>query len=1029
MKFVNVIMAFLFTMECSLAKEVPEWQNPEVFNVNKMPVHAWHIPFRAIENAEKGDAANSAYYFCLNGKWKFKWFSKPSELPKGFENSSYVDSGWDMITVPANWQMEGYDYPIYTNFHYPFEVQKEKWVPGDFNPTGLYRHDFTISKDWNDLDVFIVFGAVKSAFYLWINGEKVGYSQDSKTPAEFNITSYLQKGKNTLVVQVMRWSDGSILEDQDFWRISGIERDVFLVAKPKTHIRDFTILAGLDKTYKNGLLNVNIDLNEASGDQSVYCQLSDGKKIVYKSDEIAVNKEKCNISTHIKEIKSWSAEHPNLYQLIIVLKNNSEITQVIKQNVGFRKVEIKNGDLIVNGKVVYIRGVNLHEHNEKTGHVVDFNTRLKDIKLMKQNNVNAVRTSHYPQDPMFYELCNKYGIYVVDEANIEVHGFGATLQNPFDTAVHPSYIGYWEPAYMDRIKNMVYRDKNQPCVIIWSMGNECGNGPVFHKAYNWIKSYDTTRFVQFEQAGTESNTDIVCPMYGRIDRLKQHAVSDDQRPFVLCEYSHAMGNSLGNFQEYWNTIYKYPKLQGGFVWDWVDQGLLTTNKDGEEFWAYGGDFGPENVRSDKNFCFNGVVNPDRTPHPALYELKKVYQPVYFNMLDVNRGIFEITNYNSFTTTNAYNFYYIIEANGKKVFESKPFNIDVAPMASRSITLDLKAISYEENAEYFITVYAISKTSQPLIPDNHWVAYDQFKIGGQLTEPSISNGKLGLNETSNSVDISGDDFSVSIDKKTGWVSSYKSGAEELLLMPLQPDFWRGSTDNDYGNNLPSRSLQWKDMHQHFKVVDINSLQDTENTIRIEVEYIITAINKPASVTYLIDGEGKIFVDGWFNLRANSLDEIPRVGFRTRLPKSYNQFEYFGRGPQENYSDRNSSALVGLYNSSVADQYFVYSRPMESGYKTDVRWAQITSSKGKGIKVYGHPLLSTSALHYSRELLDDGELKQQRHSTDLVEENFTEWHIDLEQTGVGGDNSWGDRTHDEYTIYPDVYKFSFILKLLK
>ena len=1029
MKFIKIILAVFVLIQSSFAQEIPEWQNPEVYNINKVSAHAWHIPFKTIENAKIGEIMNSAYYQSLNGIWKFKWLKNPSESPAGFEILSFKDSKWDDILVPADWQMEGYDYPIYTNVQYPFVAPKKNWVPEDFNPTGLYRREFTFDKNWADCEIFIVFGGVNSAFYLWINGEKVGYSQDSKTPAEFNITSYLKKGKNVLAMKVIRWSDGSILEDQDFWRLSGIERDVFLLAKPKTFIQDFRIQANLDDTYTNGLLDINIELNKRDASESIYCELSEGEKVVYTSDVIKFTDKSAAISTNIKNVKPWSAEHPHLYKLILVLKQGNKILQVIKQDVGFRTIEIKDGKFMINGVLVYIRGVNLHEHNQKTGHVVDSETRLKDISLMKQHNINAVRTSHYPQDPAFYELCNKFGIYVIDEANIEVHGYGATLQAPFDTAAHPAYIGYWEGAFLDRIKNMVYRDKNQPCVIVWSMGNECGNGPVFFKAYNWIKEYDPTRFVQFEQAGTERNTDLVCPMYADINRLKEHSISKDTRPLVLCEYAHAMGNSLGNFQDYWDAIYKFPKLQGGFVWDWVDQGLLTTSKEGKEFWAYGGDFGPVTVRSDTNFCINGVVNADRTPHPALYELKKVYQPVYFRKLEAQKGAFEIINYNSFTNTKTYKFYYIIEANGDKVFESKPFELSIEPLKRKIVTLDPDVIEYKENTEYFLTIYATTKTNSPQIPENHIVAYDQFKIKGQLADPGISDGKLDMTETDKEIKILGDGFSVTVDKTSGWISSYKNNEEELFLMPLQPDFWRGSTDNDYGNRLPRRSILWKNMIEAFKVMHINSEQVGDQQVMIDVEFIITKINKPAHISYLIDGKGKVMVKSWFNLKSINQDEIPRVGFRTRLPKSFNQFEYYGRGPHENYCDRNTSALVGHYSSTVADQYFVYIRPMEAGYKTDVRWAKLTDANNKGIKVYGKPVISTSALQYSRELLDDGPIKQQRHSTDLIEENFTEWHVDLKQTGVGGDNSWGARTHDEYTIYPGVYEFDFILELLQ
>ena len=1002
-----------------------EWENEKIFGINKEKPHAWFIPYQDIKSAKTHDTAKSAWYQSLNGKWKFRMVNTVAEAADAFASVDFKDGDWDLIDVPSDWQCEGYDYPIYTNIQYPFGNPDPPRIPSTYNPTGMYRTTFSVPGSWKDHLVFIHFGAVKSAFYLWINGQKVGYSQGSKTPAEFDITTYLKPGKNLLAIKVIRWSDGSYLEDQDFWRLSGIERDVFLVATPRIRIADFTVKAGLDENLTDGLFNLTVDLADSgfTGESvSVSCRITDGDKPVFGEEKAAEAGEAVVFGTTIPGIRPWSAEDPQLYGLEIELKDKNGILQAIHQKIGFRTVQVLNAQLMVNGKSVYLKGVNLHEHHEKTGHYVDVQTRLKDITLMKQNNINAVRTSHYPQDPVWYELCDQYGLYIIDEANIESHGMGyrpsRTLAN------NPDWLG----AHMDRTQSMVKRDKNHPCIIIWSLGNEAGNGYNTQRTYNWIKEYDPTRPVQYERAGQEFNTDIYCPMYASMEHMERYARSAPDRPLIQCEYAHAMGNSVGNLQDYWDLIYKYDQLQGAFIWDWVDQGLIKKDDKGNTYWAYGGDFGPEDVPSDGNFCMNGVVNADRSGHPSLNEVKKVYQPVYFKAVDLGKGKIEIINHNIFTNLGTLDFSWILEGNGKLIKKSDVFRVDVEPGASTVETLPLPGIKLEPNAEYFITLFAKSKTAMGVVPAGHVIAYDQFKlpVSDIVTVAHRTDGDLKTDETENDITVSGKDFSIKIDKKTGWLSSYKSSGKELLLMPLQPDFWRAPTDNDFGNNMPDRCAVWKDLQNDFKVKRAEVRQPIPGKAEITVEFDIERIRSSAVISYTVYSDGAVAVASMFDLNKSDLPEIPRVGFRTRLPAAYADFSFFGRGPHENYIDRKTSALVNLYSSKVKDQYYPYSRPQENGYKTDVRWAMLKDNKGRGLKVTGESLIGTSALPNAREDFDPGKQKAQRHTIDIIPRDFIEWHIDLKQMGVGGDNSWGAKPHDAYMIFPGIYTFNFTLQ---
>ncbi len=1020
------ILAALMTVTCNCFSQIVEdWENPLVIGINKEKPHAYFIPYESIESAKLNEPVKSAYYKSLNGKWKFSLVNTPDKAPTGFADTVFDDDGWDLIKVPSDWQCEGYDYPIYTNSRYPFDNANPPFMPHDYNPTGLYRRTFTISDGWVGKRIFIHFGAVKSAFYLWINGKMAGYSQGSKTPAEFDITDYLEKGKNLLAAKVIRWSDGSYLEDQDFWRLSGIERDVFLLATPNVRINDFAVKADLDKNFTNGLFNLTVDLSNHSSqinEVTVSCRVIDNNKVMFKDEKTVASNESITFKTTIPGVRQWSAELPELYGLEIVLKDEKGVLQAISQNIGFRNIQIANSLLLVNGKPVVLRGVNLHEHHEKNGHVIDVETRIKDIQLMKQNNINAVRTSHYPQDPVWYELCDKYGLYIIDEANIESHGIGYRRDKTL--ANNPK----WLKAHMDRTQSMVERDKNHPCIIIWSLGNEAGNGYNMYQTYNWIKENDPTRLVQYERAEHEFNTDIVCPMYASIERMERYARNFTDRPLIQCEYAHTMGNSLGNLQDYWDLIYKYDNLQGGFIWDWVDQGLAKYDENGNKFWAYGGDFGPENVPSDANFCMNGLVNPDRTPHPTLFEVKKVYQPVYFEDADLATGKVKIINRYSFTNLKTLDFYWVVEANGKLFKKSKKYQVNVKPGSSKVVKLALPNVKPAVNTEYFVTLFAETKKATELIPEEHLVAYEQFKLPVYKQTPVTYSVKRPLTFTNSEkkIAISGKVFSLEIDKKSGWISSYRIRGKEMLMIPLQADFWRAPTDNDFGNRMPKRCGVWKDLEKEFEVKRVDVSQPIDGKISVTVEFYISRIKSVADISYIVYSDGTVHIESMFNLNKSDLPEIPRIGFRTRLPAEFSNFAYFGRGPHENYIDRNTSALIGAYQSKVKDQYYPYNRPQENGYKTDVRWATLKNSSGVGLKSIGELTFSTSAMPYAREDFDAGEKKAQRHTTDVSPQDFVEWHIDLRQMGVGGDNSWGAKPHDEYMIFPGIYHFNFTLR---
>ena len=1024
----------------SIYSQTVEWETPEIFNINKEKGHSWFIPFDTKNIETPLDITSSPNIKVLNGNWQFKWSAKPSDRPKDFYKNEYNTDNWDKIPVPGNWQMYNYGYPIYTNVKYPFP-KNVPFIEHSNNPVGSYKHSFQIPEKWNEKEIFIHFGAVKSAFYLWINGNYVGYSQDSKLPAEFNITKYIKPGKNVIAAEVYRWSDGNYLEDQDFWRMSGIERDVYLVATPKVRIEDFYANGSLDEAFNNGVLDLTVDVknhrtkNAKRLSIEFLLQPEDKKHTYFGKKIFKVQKNgqtKIDFNLEIPNILKWSAETPNLYNLTILLKKDKTVLQAIKQTVGFRKVEIRNGNLLVNNKAILLKGVNRHEHDPISGHVISKESMEKDIELMKQFNVNAVRTSHYPNDPYWYYLCDKYGLYVVDEANIEAHGHGFEKHNSLGN--HPRY----KNAILSRVENMIERDKNNPSIIIWSLGNEIGIGDNMTAAYNLAKKLDPSRPAQLELGPDQEKnnflsdslyTDIIPWMYRQIPTIKEHYINKyPKRPFIWCEYSHAMGNSSGNLKELWDFVEEHPQVQGGFIWDWVDQGILTKNKKGESYYGYGGDFEPEGVYNDGNTHINGVVFPDRTPQPSLYEVKKAYQNVSFELDNLEKLSFKVTNKFFFKNLNDYELCWEIEENGKLFISSKIKNLDIEPQESKLISLEINSkILSKPDSEYFINFYLKTKQKTSMVPAKHVIAKEQIKLSIKNYHKELISKQtpLKVSKVKNILKINTKNGLIQFDLKQGLLTSYLFKEKELLKEGLKINFWRAPVDNDYGNKMNTLSLPWKEASNKVNLIRHTVNSKLKNKVAINFEYDLPSVGSKYFSTYIVLGNGQILVKDSLAIQKQNLPELPKFGMFLTLPVSYDNMEWYGRGPHENYADRNSSAFVSIYKGKVSEQYVPYIRPQENGYKTDVRWLKMTDNNGIGLKFEGTQLIHISAHHNSIEDFDFDRSKYSRHTYDIKKRDYVRVNIDFKQRGVGGDDSWGAMPFDAYRILPKNYTYGFII----
>ncbi len=1003
-----------------------DWENPEVFNVNQEKPRAYFIPYATEEQLLSGKRESSPYFQSLNGSWKFHYAACPSDRPLDFFQSDFDIRHWGEIPVPSNVELQGYGLPVYVNKQYPFPADPPH-IPKESNPVASYRRTFEILSEWKDKEVFLHFEGIGAAAYYWLNGKKLGYSQDSKTSVEFKISDHLVQGENVLAVEVYRWCEGSYLEGQDFWRLSGIDRDVYLLTRPKNHIQDFFVHSDLTD-HGNGSLEVTLDVPFDDPEQMIEFKLLDlSDHRVVSSDRLAYSGE-LSWKTEIEQPRPWSAEYPNLYQLVIsCYSDQGIIEEVIGCRIGFRRIEIKNGLLHVNGKTITLKGVNRHEHDELTGHVITEDSMVRDIVLMKQFNINAVRNSHYPCCPRWYELCDEYGLYVVDEANIEAHGLGVRFQGdeiPYQEATHVSNLPEWKLAFLDRIEKMVERDKNFPSVIIWSLGNEAGNGQNFYAAYDWLKMRDCTRPVQYEQAGEDENTDIVCPMYPLIHAIEAYAQREPDRPLIMCEYAHAMGNSTGNLQEYWDIIETYSSLQGGFIWDWVDQGLKGL-KGGQEFWGYGGDFGAQHLPHDHNFCINGLVFPNRSPHPALWEVKKVYQylKIQYNSETQNLKI-----------QNDYDFYDLaycelrwkVEADGELIASDTYTLPATAPDDCVEIKMNWDH-EMDPKADVYLSVFVSLNEDWGALQRGHELAREQFLIQEGVKEEVVRTQRniLQVQLQNETLTVTGKSFQISFEK--GVLVDVRIDDSMLLAGSIRPHFWRAPTDNDFGNQMEKRLAFWRLASQEIEVADWSWNKNSGDELEVKSYWRTPEQVFSFEITYRILETGSIIVDSIFNILKTSLPELPRMGLIAPINKELDQLEWLGRGPHENYCDRKTAAFFGKYQSTPFEQYVPYISPQENGLKTDTRSLKMTNEKGIGLLICSHQYFQFSALPFTPEDLTQTQ-RGSMHTYDLTPNDFTTLCLDHLHMGLGGDDSWGAMVHEAYRIPAKDYQFGFEICLI-
>lgn len=1077
--------------------EKPYWQDIQTVSVNKEAPRSSFMTYGDRATALTARYENSPYYQLLNGTWKFYFVDSYRQLPDGITDPSTDASSWADITVPGNWEVQGFGTAIYTNHGYEFKPRNPQppLLPED-TPVGVYRRDFTVPDAWDGRDVYLHIAGAKSGVYVYVNGREVGYNEDSKNPAEFLINPYLQSGKNVLTLKIYRWSTGSYLECQDFWRMSGIERDVFLWSQPRIAVQDYRIVSTLDDTYRNGLFRIAIDLKNHSGQTksvSIGYELLDaaGRTAAASEQTLTLKPDGPTTATFRKELENvstWSAEHPNLYKLLLTVKEDGRVTEVIPQNVGFRRIEIKpidriagNGQpytvLLFNGQPIKLKGVNIHEHNPETGHYVTEELMRKDFELMKLNNINTVRLCHYPQDRRFYELCDEYGLYVYDEANIESHGMYYSLRKGGTLGNNPE----WLKPHMERTANMYERNKNHPSVTIWSLGNEAGNGYNFYQTYLYLKEKEEmNRPVNYERAQWEWNSDMYVPQYPSAKWLEEIGKTGSDRPVVPSEYSHAMGNSNGNLWDQWKAIYKYPNLQGGYIWDWVDQGLLVKDENGTPYYAYGGDFGKD-MPSDGNFLCNGIVGPDRTPHPAMAEVKYAHQNVGFEATDLANGKIKVTNRFYFTGLKDYAIRYAIRANGKTLRDGR-LTLDLAPQASQEINVPVAGLKPQTGTDYLIDFEVTTTRAEGCIPAGHVIAHDQFvlpQVPADKDAYQAGGPALSIDNEGNELKVTSSKVNFTFNKQSGILTSYRVNGTEYFNggFGIQPNFWRAPNDNDYGSGNPKRLEIWEVSSRNFQVSSATAEMSGRNAL-VNIVYKLPAGNE-FFITYKIYPDGVMNVSTRFtpahldgvkidiseatatatfspgrdaqSVSARDKMVVPRIGVRFRLPATMNQLAYLGRGPQENYWDRKAGSPIGLYNSTADDEYFPYVRPQENGHHCDTRWLSL-NGRGKSLLIVADSLMEFNALRNSVEDFDAGKAvnrpyqwnnftpqeianrpeigpydkPRQTHINDITPRDFVEVCLDLKQQGLAGYDSWYSRPEPEYTLPADrEYTWGFTL----
>ena len=1025
-------LAMLSMSSGASAQSESRWQNVNINQQNREPRRANFFAFESLDKAQSFDKKKSANYLSMEGMWKFNFVKDHNKRPANFFTLKYDDSQWKDFPVPGLFELNGYGDATYKNIGYAWATQFDPnppYISELNNYTGSYRRTFELPKDWKGKDVYFHVGSATSNLTLWVNGKYVGYSEDSKVAAEFNISKYLKPGKNLIAMQVMRWCDGSYFEDQDFWRFTGIAREVYLYARPKLHAADIRLNAALENNYQDGVLNYQVSLKGGKTDVSITLCDKDGKQVAQATGAQGIIK--------VPKVKAWTGETPYLYKAYITLKNKQGVTEVIPQKVGFRNVEIKNAQLLVNGQPVLVKGADRHEMDPDGGYVVSLERMIQDIKIMKQLNINAVRTSHYPCDPRWYDLCDEYGIYITAEANLESHGMGYEEKS---LAKFPEYI----VPHIERNEGNVKPLINHPSVIVWSLGNECGYGINFEKAYDWVKACDPTRPAQYERGGYDSKTDIYCPMYIGYEESERYCKGNGTKPYIQCEYAHAMGNSEGGFKEYWDLIRKYPKYQGGYIWDFVDQGLRDKSPiTGKEIFTYGGDYG-RYPGSDYNFNCNGIIAPNRRLNPHAYEIQYVLQNAWIKDFDAENGSFNVYNENFFKNIDDLSLTATLFANGVKLTTvAIPDTKGIAPQATKLVKSEaLKSAIEKAEAEHATEEITInfafaSDGSQPLVDKGQVMARQQIVLNGyefdKVDAPANTGSKIEVEETNSYVKVSAERMSVTIGKKTGMIDYLDVDGEPMLKFreSMTPEFWRAPTDNDYGASLQKKMRVWKNPQMNLKSFDKSESKDS---VVLTANFEMPEVKAELMLRYRINVAGEVTVTEKMTTdKEAKVADLFRYGMQLQMPASFSKLEYYGRGPEENYIDRHSSAFIGKYEANVKDEYYPYVRPQESGNHTDIRYFSIFNpTTGKGITFEGYAPMECSAIPYLVEDLDAGIEKEHawgQHSGDLVEKGLVQLHIQQRQFGLGCIDSWGSSPMEKYRMHYQDRCFSFVIKAKK
>ena len=1015
----------------AMADVKPYWMDPAVNQVNREARRSAFFAFEDADKAKVNDKTKSARYLSMEGKWRFNFVKDHNLAPKNFFAVKFDDSKWVDFPVPGLFEIEGYGDKTYKNAGYAWSTTFDNnppYISETNNYTGSYRRTFDLPADWSGQDVYFHVGSATSNLYVWVNGKFVGYSEDSKVAAEFNITKYLKKGQNLIAMQVMRWCDGSYLEDQDFWRFTGIAREVYLYARPKVHVKDIKVTQ--DYQDGKGVLKADVKLSGKAAVEAVLLD-ADGKQVA------------TGIEATVDNVKPWTAETPYLYTLLVCVKQGDKVLEVVRQRVGFRHIEIKNAQLLVNGQPILIKGADRHELDPDGGYIVSVERMIEDIKIMKQLNINAVRTCHYPDDPRWYDLCDEYGIYLTAEANLESHGMGYGDKTLAKNAA-------FEKMHLERNEGNVQQFKNHPSIIVWSLGNEAGYGPNFEKAYDWVKATDTTRPCQFEQAGENGKTDIFCPMYADYRRCENYSKGDNPRPLIQCEYAHAMGNSMGGFKEYWDLVRKYPKYQGGYIWDFVDQGLRDKSPiTGREIFTYGGDYG-QYPASDYNFNCNGIIAPDRRLNPHAYEVQYYYQNAWVADKGLKEGKIEVYNENFFKTLDDLELQWFVGGasgrghhrdglpQGLSFGHGGTIDISgIAPQQRKLITDEklqqtiARVLSHHGDGEIFVNFYFKSKNGEPLVEKGQVLAKEQFQLSSYpFPELKPATAQVEKEETNSYVKLSANGTELSVGKWTGWIDYLNVDGQRMLQFreSIVPEFWRAPTDNDYGASLQRKFRTWHDPQMKLKSVTAD-----DGLPVVTAQFDLPDQKAQLTMTYTLTAEGEVIVREQLSTEKDAkVSELFRFGMAIQMPKSFDRIQYYGRGPVENYIDRYHSEFLGVYENEVAKEYFDYIRPQESGNHTDVRWFAVKNGEGRGLCFYSNAPMEASALPYTTAQLDDGFSKDKawgRHSGDLVPSGMTSVHIQQRQLGLGCVNSWGAWPRSEYRLPYKDYDFTFAIKPVK